>query len=700
MACRWLPPLRIWLWLFIPLLPLAFHLDKFAYPQGSPFSDVLISHYPNFLYLRQSIALWRTIPLWSPLIFSGYPFFANPQSGLWYLPGWLGVILPLPLAFNLLTLMHLLWGGVGFYILARTQGLGEEGALLSALGWELMPKVMAHYGAGHITLVYSLSWTPWLLAAEILKPGWIPLILALSFLAAPQWAGYAFTLWLLWSFCRAFEKKGLRCIPFWALKVAWNLSIAALLTAPLLIPLLEYTSLSTRAHLLPSDIFTYSLTPATLLTFFFPAFGSFHEVFIYPRAVVMVLAVSGGLSRFWWAVALLGVIWALGENVPGAYLIASLPGVSFVRVPSRGVFLTLMALAFLAGEGLENFQVGLKDNALKRARLSLVALPAASFMLALGLKAIGNRVAPLAFWGAIAFALASFLAWKLLHSRSKLFRGLLMALMVVEGLAIDFRLVGFIYPRIALSEKAELAEFLAQQQKPFRIYAHSYILPQHTAALYGLEMANGVDPLHLKAYALFMEEATGVPYKHYEVMVPHLLGDNPFTANKGYMPDPRKLGLLNVHYVISSFPLNVEGLEEIASFGEVKVYENAYTMPRAWIQASSGIRPVDYWEWSPNRLRIKARGPGLMVVSEIFYPGWEAFVDGKKQPIMTVERILRGLYLEEGEHEVEMRFNPLSLKAGLAGFALGLCLFVVSEICVFGSSVLKCAALCKGGEVR
>ncbi|MCS7287139.1 MAG: hypothetical protein RMK30_07675 [Anaerolineae bacterium] len=682
--------MKIWLILSLPLLPWVPYLGEFAFPKGNPYSDILVAHYPNFIYLRKSITSWHTVPFWSPLIFSGYPFFANPLSGLWYPPGWLGVILPLPLAFNFLILAHLLWGAVGLYMLARTQGIGERGALLSALAWEVLPKTMAHYGAGHLTLVYALSWTPWLLTAEILWPRWVPVFLALTFLATPQWAGYAFVLWLIWSLRHTIKGQGLNHIPAWGWRAARKVALASLLSFSLLIPLLEFTFLSTRSRMTPSDVLVFSLPFPQLLGFFFPSFGSFHEFFIYPGAVVVTLAIAGGFNRFWWLTALVSLAWALGENLPAAHLVASLPGISLLRVPSRSIFITCMALTFLAGEGVERFIAGIEGKALKRARLSLVALPAFCFMLTIGLWVLEIKIAIWALWGAMAFVLAAFLAWKL-HSSGSIHLWLaLIAFLVLENWGVNLKLLDFRSPQEVLAEKAEVAEFLARQQRPFRVYAHSYVLPPHTTALYGLEMASGIDPLHLKAYASFMEGATGVPYGSYSVTIPPLTGEDPFTANKGYAPDPRKLGLLNVKYVASGFPLEVEGLKEIARFGEVRIYENDYARPRAWVEDSSGPRPVDYWEWAPNRLRLKARGPGLLVVSEIAYPGWEGFVDGKKRPVEVVGGVLRGISLEEGMHEIEMRFRPLSLKMGLVGLISGLCfLFLEQRFGKMGAMALQ-----------
>ncbi len=393
---------------------------------------------------------------------------------------------------------------------------------------------------------------------------------------------------------------------------------------------------------------------------------------------------------FWWAVALAGVVWALGEKLPGAYLIASLPGVSLLRVPSRGIFLTSMALAILAGEGAEVLIAGASGKALKRARLSFVAIPAFCLALTGSLWAIGSETALWALWGAISFSLAAFLAWMLLRSGSVRFWGLLAAFSVAEALALGFTWLNFFPAEVCLNERGEVAQFLASQPKPFRIYSPSYVIPQQTAALYGLEMANGVDPLHLESYARLMEEATGIPYRRYSVTIPPIEeGEDPFTANAGYVPDPRRLGLLNVKYVVSAFPIEAEGLEERARFGEVRVYENLYALPRAWVQdpskpLGSEVRPVSYWEWSPNRIRLRAQGPGLLVVSEIAYPGWEVYVDGEKRPVEAVGGVLRALHLEAGEHEVEMRFNPRSLKLGLAVGILGLLLLATLPRWTFG----------------
>jgi hypothetical protein len=56
--------------------------------------------------------------------------------------------------------------------------------------------------------------------------------------------------------------------------------------------------------------------------------------------------------------------------------------------------------------------------------------------------------------------------------------------------------------------------------------------------------------------------------------------------------------------------------------------------------------------------------PGLLVLSDSFYPGWKAFVDGKGTEIHRVNYVMRGVVLSPGNHEVVFRYDPLSFKVG------------------------------------
>jgi uncharacterized membrane protein YfhO len=53
-----------------------------------------------------------------------------------------------------------------------------------------------------------------------------------------------------------------------------------------------------------------------------------------------------------------------------------------------------------------------------------------------------------------------------------------------------------------------------------------------------------------------------------------------------------------------------------------------------------------------------------VIVSDTFYPGWQATVDGKPATIHEVYGAFRGVVAEAGEHTIEMRYRPFSVLLG------------------------------------
>jgi hypothetical protein len=63
-------------------------------------------------------------------------------------------------------------------------------------------------------------------------------------------------------------------------------------------------------------------------------------------------------------------------------------------------------------------------------------------------------------------------------------------------------------------------------------------------------------------------------------------------------------------------------------------------------------------------LNVHAAADGLLVLSEIYYPGWKAFVDGKETEVFRTDYHLRSLCVPRGTHRVEVRFAPASFERG------------------------------------
>ncbi|MBE0697990.1 MAG: hypothetical protein IH586_13790, partial [Anaerolineaceae bacterium] len=234
----------------LPLIILVPHLDQFVFQPGSQYSDIAVSHYPNGIYLQNAVRERGVIPMWSDSILSGYPFAANPLSGLHYPPGWLALLFPLPLGFNLVLLLHILFGGIGTYCLLRKEGAAQPAALLGALAFESLPKVYAHLAAGHMTILYAFCWTPWLLFVEghawrrkilgYLVPG---AVLGIIALADIRWAAYAGFLWAAFSLRHLAARVRLGEIKSkflggeifnWAAMFTANIMITGLISAPLI----------------------------------------------------------------------------------------------------------------------------------------------------------------------------------------------------------------------------------------------------------------------------------------------------------------------------------------------------------------------------------------------------------------------------------------------------------------------------------
>jgi uncharacterized membrane protein YfhO len=76
----------------------------------------------------------------------------------------------------------------------------------------------------------------------------------------------------------------------------------------------------------------------------------------------------------------------------------------------------------------------------------------------------------------------------------------------------------------------------------------------------------------------------------------------------------------------------------------------------------------------PNRIQLRAemRKAGFVVLSEVYYPGWEARIDGEPAPLLKADYILRAIPVPAGDHTIELRFRPAALSWGLMISALSL----------------------------
>ena len=120
---------------------------------------------------------------------------------------------------------------------------------------------------------------------------------------------------------------------------------------------------------------------------------------------------------------------------------------------------------------------------------------------------------------------------------------------------------------------------------------------------------------------------------------------------------------------------------EVVSSGDVKIpipRRQAPSRPRDGTVTSAdfgfNVKPARIEEYRPNKVSIAARleHPGLLVLSDVYYAGWEAYIDGRRTRIFRVNALVRGVFLREGDHRVEFRYKPKSFTVGAALGAIGL----------------------------
>jgi hypothetical protein len=397
-----------------------------------------------------------------------------------------------------------------------------------------------------------------------------------------------------------------------------------------------------------------------------------------------LLAVAGlALKRdratwFWTITGLLAILFALGIHGPLYPLFFRLvPGLGWFRVPPRAWALVAFSLAVLAGHGLDALTCP-RLSTIARRRVTTIGLVAlvAGLALAAGLAFLYRPVPPAVWSLAILTVLAS--AALLLRARSgiqpRFFAPALWLLVAADLALVCAAWTEMRTPADAFAWGAETADYLAGQPGQFRIYSPSYSVPQHTAVQHSLALADGVDPVQLAHYAGFLARAGGYQAGAYSSTLPPLLDD------ASARPDAALLGLLNVGYVAASFPIEADGLLLQTQLDGTHIYRNERILPRAFVvvqpraPGDPALRrpieaiPAELAVYTPNRLVVQAdlAEPGLLVLSEVWYPGWRALDNGVETPIQRVEGTLRGVYLDAGSHAVEFRYAPWTVWLGLA----------------------------------
>jgi hypothetical protein len=172
-----------------------------------------------------------------------------------------------------------------------------------------------------------------------------------------------------------------------------------------------------------------------------------------------------------------------------------------------------------------------------------------------------------------------------------------------------------------------------------------------------------------------------------------------------WWPD-RMAQLYGIGYTIAKAPTRPGQQDVFTGSSGLKIFRNPAAFPRAWtvhqistgpagnvdfkttavmtgdtpaVDSCNATDTVDPVSETPSRVTVNVEMAcdGLVVVSDNWFPGWVATVDGKPSRLWKVDTAFRGVKVEKGAHRMEMRYRPTSVYVGLACALAGLILTAV-----------------------
>ncbi len=662
--------------------------------------DFVDYYLPNAEYAGARLAEGQ-IPLWNPHHSAGGPFLATLQAGVLYPPNLLHAWLPAQTAFLALACLHvglsvLLAGG-----LAGALGAGRWGGAVAGLAYATSLQVVGTIWspATH----YAAAWAPgvlWAVDRSLEHPSparaaVLAIAVGLSLLSG--WP-YTFAMVILASLLytaailgeQAVRTRQLPWRPILALALGG--AVGLMLAAPQMLPSLELVDRSCRAlGALVESQAIFVGKPHSPQSFFNDLFARGYTDGV-PGALSLVLALLAlvlpgrrrGHVGVLLGIGLLALATSWPAHTPLYGWLRELPVFGDFRFPYKYRLLLTLALAVAAGVGTTHLQD------------ALVRWPRAA--LAAGAAAFG-----------LTFATGAWPVWS-----------------TVQPFARSFP------EPVSLAEELTRAGAAAAIEPGGRIYWPSR--GDRQRAWRESYAVHDLEPLTLARSAqLITYFETGRPltvFTREPTPGRKSTRDGPVAPFSGRMLLPRsgdRAGILDLFSVRT-----IVGEPDYGWLGQryrrvsppdagVAVYENPHAMPHVYRVAravaepdelSSAVRLLtdesfDPWRivmvddvppglqirgplpapadpddtrirvYEPERVVIRSEGdePGLVVLTDAHYPGWEASLDGEPVRMLRANLDFRAVVVPAGVHEIEMRYRPGSFRTGiwLAGLGVLAC---------------------------
>ena len=298
----------------------------------------------------------------------------------------------------------------------------------------------------------------------------------------------------------------------------------------------------------------------------------------------------------------------------------------------------------------------------------------------------------------------------ILYLRKQIGEGVLGAALITV-LMIDLFMIDikFVNPKPAASLDQSFrpdatVAFLKQQPGLFRIFPlGQQLFMDHTFAYHGLQSIGGYSPAKLKIYQTVLDSCLyngPDPSFPLNMAIVNMLNVRYIVA-QGRLPEDR-FPLLNVdqakrmltysnpgglpraffvnNYIVTQSDREIFDALNARDFDPARTAVLSKPLPQAISQADTPRAEVTEFKSRHITITATSTGPGLMVLSEVYYPaGWKAFVDGSETEIYRTNYILRSVFVPPGTHTVVFSFEPAMYTFG---WTLTHVAWAISGLCI------------------
>ncbi|MDP2659209.1 MAG: YfhO family protein, partial [Dehalococcoidia bacterium] len=382
-----------------------------------------------------------------------------------------------------------------------------------------------------------------------------------------------------------------------------------------------------------------------------------------------------------------------------------LPGFSMFRGQERAVSILSLAGSILSGYGLASALTwsspALGTHLRVLGRIAAVASGVSALIAIFGLVTglldwpfYAPNLGPNAAAAAIVFVVAGLMVylWRIGRLSRVLATAGLVALATAQLLVANW--YNFEPGGKSGFDPTPLTSFLQTLPPSSRIELTA--LPTNLGYVFRLRSTRGAGPLANRYYANVMERSG--PWKAWQLLNTAYVVDKGQDADSIFAYGDYRVGRTNYDTLPAyvSFRPQVETNDDVvlASLEHPGsgppaggfVFGRDALLSEGLDSGATGAGYVRSLEVSPDdgghlTVRVDVTQPGVLVLSEVYFPGWSALLDGRETRIVRTNYLLRGIAIPAGPHVVRMAYQPDSFKAGSL-VSLGTLFLVLSIVLV------------------